>query len=288
MICEVEPLKPSTRLTRERLATRATGSGKSEIGNLKSEIDKDLDWIVMKCFEKDRSRRYETANDLATDIRRHLNSEPVLAAAPSAVYRTGKFVRRHRTALTVATGMIGLLLLGLMATTWQAVRATWAERAAVLEGTANREVALFWQELLEGVRPSIALGRDTALLRELVDKAATRVEKELKHQPRAEAHLLSTIGVVYRDLGEHSQAERMFREALAIETRLHGPEHPHVARAQNLVAELLTEQGKLKEAEALLRQALALQKKTPPTTTRGDRPLSRQSGPRPDGTRQSR
>src|SRR5262249_13210661 len=79
-IQEKEPPTPSTRLNQERKAAR---SAKSEIRNLKSEIDKDLDWIVMKCLEKDRARRYETANGLAADIQRHLNDEPVLAGPPS-------------------------------------------------------------------------------------------------------------------------------------------------------------------------------------------------------------
>src|SRR5262245_46443835 len=77
VIREKEPERPSTRLTRELARQRV--STQSEIRNPKSEIDKDLDWIVMKCLEKDRARRYETANGLATDIQRHLNNEPVVA-----------------------------------------------------------------------------------------------------------------------------------------------------------------------------------------------------------------
>src|SRR3989454_12648838 len=83
------------RLTNETLAARAAASDKCEIRNPKSEIDKDLDWIVMKCLEKDRARRYETANGLARDIERHLNQEPVLARPPSRVYRLHKFIRRN-------------------------------------------------------------------------------------------------------------------------------------------------------------------------------------------------
>jgi len=110
-IREVEPVKPSTRLTQERLATRSATSAKSEIRNPKSEIDKDLDWIVMKCLEKDRTRRYETANGLATDLKRHLSNEPVVARPPSAAYRFQKLVRRNKLAFA-ATGAVTAALVG--------------------------------------------------------------------------------------------------------------------------------------------------------------------------------
>jgi serine/threonine protein kinase len=96
IIREQEPVRPSTRITRERLAASAITRNKSEDRNPKSEIDRDLDWIVMKCLEKDRTRRYETANGLALDIERHLRSEPVVARPPSTGYRIQKFVRRNR------------------------------------------------------------------------------------------------------------------------------------------------------------------------------------------------
>jgi WD40 repeat protein/serine/threonine protein kinase len=117
-IREVEPVKPSTRLTQERMA-RSVASSKSEIRNPKSEIDKDLDWIVMKCLEKDRARRYETANGLARDIERHLNCEPVLARPPSKLYEFQKTVRRHKFGFGAATALIAVLSLGCGGVFWQ-------------------------------------------------------------------------------------------------------------------------------------------------------------------------
>src|SRR3990172_8440574 len=84
----------------------------------------DLDWIVMKALEKDRTRRYETANGLAMDVQRHLADEPVLAGAPSAMYRFQKFARRNRTAFAMAAVVTVEMLLGIVGTTWQAIRAT--------------------------------------------------------------------------------------------------------------------------------------------------------------------
>src|SRR5206468_3514006 len=96
----------------------------------------DLDWIVMKCLEKDRTRRYETANGLARDIERHLQSEPVAARPPSKLYRLGKTVRRNKLAFAVATATAMALLLGAVVSAWQAVRASHAELAARRERDA--------------------------------------------------------------------------------------------------------------------------------------------------------
>jgi serine/threonine protein kinase len=128
IIRETEPPKPSTRLTQERLATRSAPSAKSKIRNPKSEIDKDLDWIVMKCLEKDRVRRYETTNGLAADLRRHLSNEPVIARPPSQLYQFQKFARRNRLAIAAGSIITAVLLLAVVVSTWQAVRATRAEQ----------------------------------------------------------------------------------------------------------------------------------------------------------------
>ena len=129
IIRERDPVRPSTRV----LEAGGTPWGAPlKTASRKSRIDPDLDWIVMKCLEKNRTRRYETANALAVDIRCHLNSEPVLARPPSAVYRLRKTIRRNKLAFVALAGLMVTLLLGVAASTWQAVRATRAQRAASL------------------------------------------------------------------------------------------------------------------------------------------------------------
>jgi hypothetical protein len=91
----------------------------------------DLDWIVMKCLEKDRTRRYESAGALASDIERFLADEPVEACPPSASYRMRRFTRKHRKSLAVAAALLAMLVAGVVASTWQALRATRAEQRAV-------------------------------------------------------------------------------------------------------------------------------------------------------------
>src|SRR5204863_2249210 len=114
-IREKEPERPSTRVSTlrgEELTTTAKRRG-LEAPKLVNVLRGDLDWIVMKSLEKDRSRRYETANGLANDIQRHLNSEPVLASPPSSLYRFQKLVRRNKTIFIAMGGVAAALVIGL-------------------------------------------------------------------------------------------------------------------------------------------------------------------------------
>src|SRR5207248_84966 len=133
LVREEEPPRPSTRLsTTETLPSIAANRG-TEPKRLSGLVRGELDWIVMKALEKDRSRRYETANGFAMDIQRYLADEPVLAGPPSATYRVRKFTRKHRMALLTAA-LIGLLLVaGVAVSTGQAIRATRAEHLAIEE-----------------------------------------------------------------------------------------------------------------------------------------------------------
>ena len=140
-IGEKEPLPPSARLShlaRETLTTTAA-SRHTVPPHLIHLVRGDLDWIAMKCLEKDRSRRYETANELAADLKRHLNQEPVLAAAPSALYRFGKLVRRNKGVFATVGAVALMLVLGVAVSTWQAARARRAEREQGVLRTAAEE-----------------------------------------------------------------------------------------------------------------------------------------------------
>jgi eukaryotic-like serine/threonine-protein kinase len=156
-ICEKDPVRPSTRLTQELVADGGRWTSISEIRNPKSEMDGafsrrllrvketiallrgDLDWIVMKCLEKDRARRYETANGLALDVDRLLNNDPVEARPPSQLYRLQKLAKRNRIAFTAAAAVATALLLAAVVSVWLAV---WARRA---EQTARR--TLYFAEM---------------------------------------------------------------------------------------------------------------------------------------------
>jgi len=124
----------------------------------------DLDWIVMKTLEKDRNRRYETANGLAVDIQRHLNNELVFARPPSSLYRFQKLVRRNKLGFAAAGVIFAALAIGLGAS----LRSLQANR----EASRSQQVARFFQDMLKGVGPLVALGRNTTMLREMLDSTA--------------------------------------------------------------------------------------------------------------------
>ncbi|HRY46998.1 MAG TPA: protein kinase [Candidatus Paceibacterota bacterium] len=133
-IREQEPARPSTRLatlTHAELNTTAQ-QRRTDAGRLIHLVRGDLDWIVMKCLEKDRSRRYETANALATDIQRYLSNEPVMARPPSNLYRLQKLLRRHRGAFAATAGIAAVLVAGAGISSWQAILATRAEQRALI------------------------------------------------------------------------------------------------------------------------------------------------------------
>ncbi|HKY09637.1 MAG TPA: serine/threonine-protein kinase, partial [Candidatus Binatia bacterium] len=129
-IREKEPVRPSTRLAtlkgEELTATAKRRS--SEAPKLIHLLKGDLDWIVMKCLEKDRARRYETANGVAADLKRHLDNEPVTACPPSTTYRLQKLMRRNKLAFAAGTAIAASLVVGIAASLWQAMRARNAER----------------------------------------------------------------------------------------------------------------------------------------------------------------
>ncbi len=130
---EKEPARPSARLTtlQDAELTTTAGNRQAEPHRLASSLRGDLDWIVMKALEKDRGRRYETANGLATDIQRHLNHEPVMARPPSRYYRLRKLVRRNRVVFAAGGAVAAALVIGLGTSTWLFLKEREARQRAV-------------------------------------------------------------------------------------------------------------------------------------------------------------
>jgi serine/threonine protein kinase len=131
IIREVEPPKPSTKLSSSNDLPSIAAKRKLEPKRLCKLVHGDLDWMVMKALEKDRGRRYETANGFAMDIQRYLADEPVLAGPPSASYRARKFLYRNRGPVIAAAAIFLLLVCGIVGTSWSLMRAMSAERAAL-------------------------------------------------------------------------------------------------------------------------------------------------------------
>jgi eukaryotic-like serine/threonine-protein kinase len=143
MVREVDPPRPSTKVSTAEALPSIAASRDIEPAHLKRALQGDLDWIVMMALEKDRTRRYETANGFAADILRHLAHEPVVAAPPSRAYRLRKFVRKHRGAVIAASLVVLALLAGITGTTWGLIRAesrrVEAEKAQAAEAERVKE-----------------------------------------------------------------------------------------------------------------------------------------------------
>jgi len=269
VIRETEPLKPSTRL-------HALGDKLSEVAErrhsepaaLARQVRGDLDWIVMRCLDKERQRRYATANALMDDIHRHLDNEPVSARPPGTVYRARKFIRRHRVGVAMAGGLTLALSVGLAAALVgfgqarrERDRAEVGEASARAEAIKSEQVTRFLQDMLEGVGPAAARGRDTTMLREILEKTEARVGKDLKDQPAVAAELQYTMARVYRALCDYDKAEALHRQALAMRKQLWGNEHAEVADSLQGLAHTLETHGRAPEAEPLYREALAIRGK---------------------------
>ncbi len=141
-IREIDPPRPSNRLTTltEAERTAVAQQRSTDAGKLSLLLRGDLDWIVMRCLEKDRARRYESANGLAMDIGRHLANEPVMARPPSGTYRLGKFIRRHQLGFAAASAFASLLVAGLTASSVLLVRERTAHARALVAEQAEGQL----------------------------------------------------------------------------------------------------------------------------------------------------
>jgi eukaryotic-like serine/threonine-protein kinase len=167
IIREVEPPRMSTRLSTLNDLDRATIAKSRGIlpAQLSTLLRGDLDWIVMRCLEKDRTRRYETANGLALDVLRHLHDEPVIARPPAPAYRVAKFIRRNQRMVIAVAMVIVTLVAGIIISSWQAVRATRADKMAQADraaAIAERTLAMQARQLAEASRNNEATQRKQA------------------------------------------------------------------------------------------------------------------------------
>ena len=221
IIQEDDPPRPSTKVSTLGVeAARVSQERSTDPQKLSQALKGDLDWIVLKALEKDRHRRYETANGFAMDVQRFLNDEPVLAMPPSARYRLLKFVKRNRVAV-IASSLVALAIcLGLVGTAtgmiWalrESERARQAaERAEVKEQT-TRGILDFMVSLYEEANPRRHLGEPMTVM-EFLDVGAERI-RELQDEPDTMATLQQTIGSLYVVLSEYEKAEPLLAAARA-------------------------------------------------------------------------
>ncbi len=249
IIAEEEPERPSTRLKRK---PALTSSAKSQIANRKSQIESDLDWIVMKCLEKDRNRRYETASGLASDIQAQLSDAPVIARPPSATYRFQKFVRRNKVAFAAALAVTVALLGGIAATSWQATRAEAAEKRATAEAATSRAVKSFLTDQLFKAHPFETSATNHANRRILLDEIAQAIEGRFADQPLVELEIREALAKGLVGFGETAKVIQQSERMLELRRLHHPPGHSAILGDLGYLAINYLHTGRRDKCEQLL------------------------------------
>ncbi len=245
------------RLPPEKQAQLAALRG-LDAATLQRRLHGDLSWIVAKAIQRDRDQRYPSASALGAEIDRYLHHQAVSVAPTSRRYRLSKYVRRHQRSV-IAAGLGLLVLVAALTSALIFARQARVQAArAQQEAHAAEEVSRFLTSLFQ--RADIQ-SSDTGSLtaRELLDKGAARLAKQLRRQPETRARLLEAIATAYINLGQTEQAEALLLEALDLRRELHGEEHPSVAGVLGSLGFLRWRQGRGPEAEQLLLRAREIQ-----------------------------
>lgn len=316
IICAEEPPRPSLRVAEQAKSWSSAGASAGNRADVEAAAGRDpdgsslaaevacarrtdpralvrllrgdLDWIIMKCLEKDRQRRYETANGLWLEIGRYLAGEPVLAAPPGMGYRLRKFAVRRRGVLSAAAVVVLALIAGIVGTAWQAARATderdqavAAKKAANLEAEKARAVQRVLERILTFPQSTLAFSRsgppeksfspDVKLI-EVIDEAARSLEGGFVGQPEIEADVRYAIGKSYFGLSRMADSRRQLTRALELYREHLGEDDLRTIECLHMLGWATQWVGDFEEAASALRgAAMAFERKLGP---RHDRTIS--------------
>ncbi len=256
-IKEVEPPKPSTKLSSSEELPSIAATRKLEPKSLTKLVTGELDWIVMKCLEKERGRRYDAANGLARDIQRYLDDEPVEAGPPSRGYRLRKFLKRNKAPVLAVSIIFLLLVGGIVGTTLGLMR----ERRA--KETAEKRLV----QIEKGIDAMGSIFADLdpqaeekegrplrAILGDRLDQTAAELDGEAIGDPLVVAKLQDRLGATYLGLGHAAKAESLFTKARATRAAELGADHPLTLASANHLAVAFEAVGKRSEAIDLFEQ----------------------------------
>jgi len=250
-IREEEPQRPSTRVSSLGDASQtAAEQRRTDIHGLTRTLRGDLDWIVMKALEKDRTRRYGSPSELAADVDRYLRDEPVDASPPSASYRIQKFVRRHKVGVGAGLIVLATLVVGVAGTTIGLVRAR-------NEAESARKVSELLAGVFSDLDPGTQMGQipSTAAM---LDRGVDRIRDELSDQPVLRARLLDTVGNAYRNLGRNSDARLLLEEAIELRAANLGASSAEVGHSTVSLAWVAYRDGAFDEALNLFERAATI------------------------------
>ncbi|HEY3232003.1 MAG TPA: serine/threonine-protein kinase, partial [Roseiflexaceae bacterium] len=250
-IREAEPTPPSRSWSVDSgIATRST----RRLVAGRCPIDDEVQTIVLRCLAKEPARRYQSAGEIARDLRHYRAGQPIEAKRDSFGYLLRAQVRRHKIPLGIAAFIAIVIAGGLVSSI-----SFW--RQALADRDRARAINQYLQDMLASADPHRVLGQPNATVRQMLDQATQRVEAGgLRDHPEIEAAVRATLGRAYRGLGVLDSAETHLRAGLKIRRGLLGREHAEVAESSRDLAWVLDEQGKLDEAEPLFRDALEIRR----------------------------
>jgi eukaryotic-like serine/threonine-protein kinase len=280
LVREGEPPKPSSRLTESKDSLTVVAAQRmTEPMRLTRLVRGELDWLVMKALEKDRNRRYDTANAFALDIQRYLKDEPVLASPPSTLYRMRKFAKRNKGSLVAAALVLLALVGGIVGTTLGLLQAreqrdaadvarqtaeTQRDRAVKAEDEARAVLGFFESKVLAAARPKGqdgGLGID-ATIRAAADAAEPKIGDGFRDNPLVEASIRAVLGSTYYFLGEANLAIRQHQRALELRKSHLPAEHPDTLVSMNHLASAYLQAGRINDALPLFEQTLKVRRAT--------------------------
>ena len=253
------PYNVSTRLP-EAVRTIQEDEPKP-LSTVSSAYRGDIETIVGKALEKDKTRRYSSAAELAADIRHYLHDEPIMARPASTIYQLQKFVHRHKALVCGLAAVFIVLIAGIIVSMREAARAN-------REAATSRAISDFLQNDLlaqasaaNQARPNNKPDPDLKV-RTAVDRAASRIAGRFDKQPEIEAAIRDTIGQTYTDLGLYTEARTQLERALDLRRQLLGVKNPDTLKTMDRLGYVAFLQGKYPEAETILSNALTIQRRT--------------------------
>ena len=259
IIRETDPPKASTRLSKlGETKTSIAEHRKTDPQSLFKELKGDLDWIIMKAMEKDRTRRYETANGLSLDIQRYLKNEPILARPPSTGYRLKKFLHRHKmgVAAVVLAGIA--MVIGVMGLTIGLKEAVKAKNNALQQAAKVEAINEFLNSMLSSPDPSKD-GREVKVI-DILENARDKIGESFKNDQEIEASIRFTLGTTYEAIGVYEKSIAELEKALSIQKRSLGTDHPDTLNTMNSLAAVFIRLGKYADAESILQETISRQK----------------------------
>lgn len=255
-IVDVDPPKPSSMTTigaEPRAASRGTTPER-----LRRQLSGDLDTIIAKALKKDPAERYPSVAELADDLRRFVDNQPITARPDTLRYRGGKFVRRHRRSLAAAAAAV-VIVSGVVG--FYTVQLARERDRAALEAAKASRIAELLTGLLTAPDPFRTPDAQEPTVRNLLDRGAERVRVDLAGQPELQAEMFTVIGRTFERMGLHDKARPLLEQALALGRGVFGADHAKVAQSLNDLGVLQRQSGKLPESQALLEESLAMRRR---------------------------